>query len=1100
MAEDPLIGRQLANYRIDRLIGRGGMAQVYFGWDVALERPVAIKVVDVRYRDDPAYAERFVREARAVAKWRHQNVVQIYYAGDQDGLYYFAMEYIEGLSLRELLSLYAAESELMPHDDVLRIGRAVASALDYAHRRGVIHRDVKPANVMVAGDGRVVLTDFGLAMDVRQGSLGEVFGSSHYIAPEQARRSADAVPQSDLYALGVILYEVLTGVVPFDDPSPTSVAIQHLTLPPPSPREINPNLGQEIEVVLLKALSKSPEERYQTGAELIDALEEALQTCLPVSVEGESQPAARSLSRISVDEIVSLHLQASEKLASPQDAPRPREDSLLGRQLDEYRLDALLGHGGMARVYRGLDVRLKRYAAIKVIDAPFRADSDHVMRFEREAQAIAQLEHPRIVRLYRYGEAEGQLYMAMQYIEGADLGSVLASYREDGEFIESEEAARIVREVCLALDYAHGQGIIHRDVKSSNIMLDRQGRAILTDFGLALLTQLGTQGEIFGSPHYIAPEQAISSANAVPQSDLYAVGVVLYEMFTGQLPFDAQDPLDVAMLHMTESPRPPRELRPEISPELEAAILKALAKEPEERYQSGAELADALDRALRATPVEAPSVSGVTASRLTIPDRVAVKSVDRSLPPIPAAVATPASRLAADLASVRDKAVAGAPGGPVEPPSSPPARARPEGLPELPAVPARDRAADAGPRFLSRVSGRDRGTRRAAVVVILAGLAGMLVCGTAAFFLLGGPDLLRGAISGPAQTGTATFAVAATLKPTATASPPATLADTETATGAPTPTAASTAAAAPTRAFSPTATPTGTPTSTETPTATATPTRTFTPTAAPTSTPTPTEAPTATPTPTETLAPTATPTPEPLTYDLLIVKRGGDGLFVANQSPETFPLETLRLGDGEFAVSGPDWGIATLASNGCVAVWEEKGDPKLPKEFKCDLDDEQVPRRDGAERFWEKMFNVYYDGKLVGICEKNQEQCAVKSPAQPSYRLFIAKRGDDGLFVVNLTAEAFPLAPLRLGDDEGAIDGSEWGVATLDNGACVVAWKDEGDPQPPEGLTCSGVGAHLTRGRDDRFWRDDFHVFYGGGAIGTCEEEQTGCAFDIPKQ
>ena len=237
MAKDPLIGRQLANYRVDRLIGRGGMAQVYYGWDVKLERPVAIKLIDVRYRDDPAYAERFVREARSVAKWRHENIVQIYYADDQDGLYYFAMEFIEGLSLRELLSQYAIEGELMPHDDVLRIGRAIAGALDYAHQRDVIHRDVKPANVMVAGDGRVILTDFGLAMDVQQGSLGEVFGSSHYVAPEQARRSADAVSQSDLYALGVVLYEVLTGVVPFDDPSPTSVAVQHLTQPV-CPRQI----------------------------------------------------------------------------------------------------------------------------------------------------------------------------------------------------------------------------------------------------------------------------------------------------------------------------------------------------------------------------------------------------------------------------------------------------------------------------------------------------------------------------------------------------------------------------------------------------------------------------------------------------------------------------------------------------------------------------------------------------------------------------------------------------------------------------------------------------------------------------------------------
>ncbi len=148
------------------------MAQVYYGWDVKLQRPVALKVIDARYRDSLAYAARFVREARAVATWRHENIIQIYYADEQDGLYYFVMEYIDGLDLGGLLSQYALEGGLMPHDDVLRIGQAIASALDYAHQKGVIHRDVKPSNVMVTGDGRVVLTDFGLAMEYTAGITG----------------------------------------------------------------------------------------------------------------------------------------------------------------------------------------------------------------------------------------------------------------------------------------------------------------------------------------------------------------------------------------------------------------------------------------------------------------------------------------------------------------------------------------------------------------------------------------------------------------------------------------------------------------------------------------------------------------------------------------------------------------------------------------------------------------------------------------------------------------------------------------------------------------------------------------------------------------
>jgi hypothetical protein len=275
---------------------------------------------------------------------------------------------------------------------------------------------------------------------------------------------------------------------------------------------------------------------------------------------------------------------------------------------------------------------LRRYVAIKVIDAPFRAESEYTARFEREAQAIAQLEHPHIVRLYRYGEVDNMLYMAMQYIEGVDLQTMLSGYEEKGELMAPEDVRRIIGEVCLALDYAHSKGVIHRDMKPANVMIDASGQAFIADFGLALMTEMGTQGEIFGTPQYIAPEQAISSAGAVPQSDLYAVGVMLYRMFTGVLPFTATDPLEVAMWHVTESPPPPHEKRPSISPQLDALILKSLAKEPQARYPTGATLLQALDEALTVSSSELATA----APTLSIMERVSLQG--ETLPPLPAAI------------------------------------------------------------------------------------------------------------------------------------------------------------------------------------------------------------------------------------------------------------------------------------------------------------------------------------------------------------------------------------------------------------------------------------------------------------------------------
>lgn len=328
MSEDQLIGKKLANYRIQHRLGQGGMATVYYATDFNLDRPVAIKLIDARHQGDPEVARRFVDEARLVARWRNENIIQVYYAGQEDDIFFFAMEYIEGMSLGDLMDDYTASGEFMSHADVLKIGRAVANALDYAHQQGVIHRDVKPSNVMISYNDRVVLADFGLALDVERGTMGQIFGTPHYISPEQVRSSADVVSQSDIYSLGVMMFEMLTGTVPFDDPSSATLALQHLTVPPPSPRSINPELNIALEAILLKSLEKEADKRYQTGAALMDALEAAFESdttvqdnSLPLPPAAVGGVAQRQISRLSVSEKIALHLEDQPK---PPTLTRPK--------------------------------------------------------------------------------------------------------------------------------------------------------------------------------------------------------------------------------------------------------------------------------------------------------------------------------------------------------------------------------------------------------------------------------------------------------------------------------------------------------------------------------------------------------------------------------------------------------------------------------------------------------------------------------------------------------------------------------------------------------------------------------------------------------
>lgn len=276
---DPIIGRHLGDYEVLELLGKGGMARVYKGYDAKLQRYAAVKVMSVETQavDLKEVTERFFREARAIARLRHPNIVGVYQLDRVDDEQYFmAMAFIEGQDLRQILRDHTLRGTRMPAQDILNIVGGIAAALDYAHGQGVIHRDVKPSNIMLDKDGTPILTDFGLVLSASEGTLGQTFGSPHYISPEQAVSSNRAVTRSDLYSLGVCTFEMLVGKVPFDDPSGMSVAIKHMQETPPPPRMFVPTLAPAVDDVIYKILDKDPERRYATGFDYYEALSHAL--------------------------------------------------------------------------------------------------------------------------------------------------------------------------------------------------------------------------------------------------------------------------------------------------------------------------------------------------------------------------------------------------------------------------------------------------------------------------------------------------------------------------------------------------------------------------------------------------------------------------------------------------------------------------------------------------------------------------------------------------------------------------------------------------------------------------------------------------------
>jgi eukaryotic-like serine/threonine-protein kinase len=270
-----LMGRTIGNYQIMEELGRGGMAVVYRAYQQSLNRYVAIKVLPPQFAFDREFVERFQREAKAAAGLRHPNIVVIHDVGQEDGIYYIVMEYLEGRTLKQVIE----QGGPLPPKQVGRIVEQVAAALDYAHKRGFVHRDVKPANIFVGEGDRVTLTDFGIAKAGAETQhltrTGTLMGTPEYMSPEQAA-GGTVDHRTDLYALGVVLYQMLVGRVPFRGTTPHAVLHAVIYEPPPPPRQINPNLPPAIEAVIVKAVAKRPEQRFQRGAEMVAALRTAL--------------------------------------------------------------------------------------------------------------------------------------------------------------------------------------------------------------------------------------------------------------------------------------------------------------------------------------------------------------------------------------------------------------------------------------------------------------------------------------------------------------------------------------------------------------------------------------------------------------------------------------------------------------------------------------------------------------------------------------------------------------------------------------------------------------------------------------------------------
>ncbi len=347
---DTLVGQSFGRYRILEQLGQGGMATVYKAYDTRLERDVAVKVLRTE-RFAPADLERilkrFEREAKALARLTHPNIVPVIDYGEQEGIPYLVMPYLPGGTLKGRLG------EPMHWQEAIRLLLPIARALDYAHRQSILHRDVKPSNMLITADGEPMLTDFGIAkiLELEDGQTltgtGVGVGTPEYMAPEQWM--GKTVPQSDVYGLGVVLYELVTGRKPYTADTPAAVLLKHVSEPLPRPLEFAPDLPEAVEKIILKALARQPEDRYASMAEMAAAMERALMTANRGQQQVDVQPPV-TLRAVQPEEdgatIDQTDLVQTSLSATDPAALRPTPQAVAGKQ-KPWRLWAW-GVGGLA--------------------------------------------------------------------------------------------------------------------------------------------------------------------------------------------------------------------------------------------------------------------------------------------------------------------------------------------------------------------------------------------------------------------------------------------------------------------------------------------------------------------------------------------------------------------------------------------------------------------------------------------------------------------------------------------------------------------------------------------------------------------------------
>ena len=606
--ENDIVGKR---YTITEELGQDDFGLQFFAQDSETDEIVQLKTLPPQMHADEEAKARFLREFELLSSLRHPGIVSVLASGEDAGLYYFVTEHEEGITLDNYIEVQGTVIE----KDAVSLILPVIESLKYLwESENIVHRDIKPKKIFITDDNKVKLCDLGLAKSTSNDTMeltgvGMAMGTPDYISPEQA--SGEELDfRTDMYSLGLVLYEMVTGEKAFSGPI-MEVINKQLSEMPPQASTFN-GVSDRCSDIIDKMIQKSPDERFESWVLCIDAMKLLLDSTIMESdlqrfdiadLEGGYSEKINA-SGIILEEEEPDNDSSAGRYGGPRGVDVIEAGSIIG---NGYEIDRKIGVGSMGDIYLAFSEEVNKLVQVKILPADMTDDQEKVERFLQEIKLTASLSHPNLLSVIEAGEDNGRYYLVTEYEEGISYHDYIGRYGP----LHEKDALNFLIQIVEVLKYAWKEKkLLHREIKPENILIREDSKdAKLTDFGVAKTLEgealnLTGMGFTIGTPDYMSPEQVMGEEDLDSRSDMYAVGLVLYESIAKRKVFEAENVMELMNKQMVKAHVPIQKINSKVSDNCSGLIDRLLSKKREGRFDSWEDLLGAMRNVLADKPVK----------------------------------------------------------------------------------------------------------------------------------------------------------------------------------------------------------------------------------------------------------------------------------------------------------------------------------------------------------------------------------------------------------------------------------------------------------------------------------------------------------------